>query len=326
MFTINKSELEKIIDFPAALEKIKKSFIAFSAKKVLAPPPFFFDLPDENGEICVKTALAEDLPTYTMKIVSVFKSNEKIAMPTLTGTMVIFDSKTGRLLAVLNEDGWLTNLRTACAGALADSYFRQSSAQSLGIIGAGTQAEWQAKLILRQNGGYQTVFVFDINRQKSKQYTDKMKLLFPEVLFVVSPSVERLVEAADTVLTVTPATEPLIFPEMAKEGMTIIGIGADMPQKCEISPDLYARADKIFVDSLDSNLLLGGVSRSINQKKITPENISGEIGEVLAGKREGRANDREIVIVNLVGLGSQDTFIGNLVYQKMVNVVQLAER
>ena len=261
-----------------------------------------------------------------MKIVSVFKSNEKIAMPTLTGTMVIFDSKTGRLLAVLNEDGWLTNLRTACAGALVDRSFRQNSARNLGVIGAGNQAEWQTRLVLGQNKGYQTVYAFDINQKKIQQYIDRMRSLFPTVSFVISASIGQLVEAADTIFTVTPAIEPLILPEMVKKGVTIIGIGADMPQKCEISPDLYAKADKIFVDSLESNLLLGGVSRSINQKKITPENISGEIGEVLAGKREGRANDREIVIVNLVGLGSQDTFIGNLVYQKMVNVVQLAER
>ena len=316
MFIVNKSELEKIIDFPSALEEIKKSFIAFSEKKVLAPPPFFFYLPEENGEICLKTALIEGLPTYTVKIVSVFKSNEKIGLPTLTGTMIVFNSKTGKLLAVLNEDGWLTNLRTACAGALVDRSFRQNSARNLGVIGAGNQAEWQTRLVLGQNKGYQTVYAFDINQKKIQQYIDRMRSLFPTVSFVISASIGQLVEAADTIFTVTPAIEPLILPEMVKKGVTIIGIGADMPQKCEISPDLYAKADKIFVDSLESNLLLGGISRSIDQKKISSENINSEIGDVFAGKKEGRANDKEIIIVNLVGIGSQDTFIGNLVYQK----------
>jgi len=318
MFIVNKSELEKIIDFPSAIAEIEKCFVAFSGGKVINPPPFQFNFPNNNGEICIKTALVEGLPTYTIKLVSVFKSNEKLGLSTLTGTMNVFDSRTGKLLAVLNEDGWLTNLRTACAGAIADKYFSLRLTQVLGIIGAGVQARFQAKAILGQNKNYKKVYIFDIIQEKVEKYLEEMQKTFPQVSFSSCESVEELAKLSETILTATPATVPFLKPEMIKDGATIIGVGADMPEKCEFAPDLYVRADKIFVDSRESNLLLGGISRSIKEKKLTIDDITGEIGEVIVGKKQGRQNEQEVIVINLVGIGVQDTFIGNFAFQKFL--------
>ncbi|MDD5750205.1 MAG: ornithine cyclodeaminase family protein [Candidatus Pacebacteria bacterium] len=319
MLKINKKQLREIIDPSTAMAEIEKSFVAFSTGKVILPLPLVFDLPKNNGEICIKTALVEGLPTYTVKIVSVFKSNENVGLPTLTAVMNIFDSATGKLLAVLNEEGWLTALRTACAGVLVDRYFRKKLVSNIGVAGLGVQAKFLIKMILEQNKGYKKVCAWDIRQEKILAFINEMQKQFPEVIFSSCPNIDELTEESDTILTATPAKEPFLILNGRRPGLTIIAIGADMPDKCEISPQSYAKADKIFVDSIESNLVLGGIAKSLKQGKIFEKNIAGEIGEVFCGAKQGRINDNEFIIVSLVGVGVQDSFIGNLAYKSFLD-------
>ncbi|OGH68469.1 MAG: hypothetical protein A3J66_01695 [Candidatus Magasanikbacteria bacterium RIFCSPHIGHO2_02_FULL_47_14] len=317
MRIINKEELKKSLSFTEAVGEIEKAFSAVSQGKVAMPPPLVFELPECRGEICIKTAFAPELPTYTIKQVSVFSKNAYSGLPTLTGTMNVFDSTTGMLLAVIDEGGWLTNLRTACAGAVADKYFRTSRASALGIIGAGAQAEFQLRVILSLNKNYTRVYIWNRTPEKAKQLIKKLRQDFQDIIFETSETISHIVAASDTVITVTPSTEPLITADLIQNGKTFIGVGADMPEKCEIEPAAYKKADKIFVDDIQSNVVLGSIARGLKENTLTLEDITGEIGEVIGGKKQGRTDDRESIVVTLVGIGAQDTYIGNYAYNEL---------
>lgn len=316
MQIITQAQLKKTITNVAAIAAIEQAYTDYSAGKILMPDPFVFDLPNDNGEICIKTAVSPEIQTYSIKLVSVFKSNQTKGLPTLNGTINVFDASTGQCLAIIDEQGWLTNLRTACAGAIADKYFKLRDARTLGIIGAGAQALNQCQLILDQNQQYKKVIIWNRSIDRAQTMQQELTKLFTEVDFQVIAKLENLTSVADTILTATPATEPILHAELINKPVTIIGIGADMPNKCEIAPELYKKADKVYVDSLQSNRLLGGIARGLKQKIITDNDITGEIGQVISQEVPGRKSNNELIIVKSVGIGAQDTYIGNLAYQK----------
>lgn len=317
MIIISQKQLEAKITIPLAIKCIKEAFIASSSGKVLMPNPLVFELPKNKGEICIKTAVTENLPTYTIKQVSVMNKNLEKNIATLNGTMNIYDRTTGALLAVINDEGWLTNLRTACAGAIAEEAFRKKNCSVLGIIGAGTQANWQTKIILENTTNYKKVIIWNRTKKRALLLQDKLSKVYQKIEFTVAPKVEDLVSESDTIVCVTASQSPIIKNSMVKGGKTIISIGSDMPNKNEIDPLLFSQADKIFVDNIKSNQLLGNIKKALESKRISLKNISGEIGNVLSQKKKGRKNDSELILVSAVGLGSQDTYIGNLAYSQI---------
>lgn len=319
MRLVSQAEIENNINFSEALKVIEASFVAASEKKVILPPPLVFALGETKGEICIKTAYDGNLPTYTIKQVSVFQDNPKKGLPSLTGTMNVYSSATGELLAVLNENGWLTNVRTACAGTIANKYFSQSNATTLGVVGASTQAFFQLKILLSQSKNYQTVFLWNRTKDKLDEFITKITKIYPNINFIICNTVADVVKKSDTIITCTSSRLPLLMAEMVEGGKTIIGIGADMPEKYEIEGAVFQKADRIFVDNKDSNFVLGDIANAVSSKNITKEKITGEIGEVISGKKKGRDDDDQLIIVKLVGIGAQDTYIGNYVYQSIVN-------
>lgn len=319
MIIISQKQLKEKISLLLAIRSIKKAFIASVFGNVIMPPPLVFELPRKLGEICIKTSFNESLSTYTIKHVSVMSENINKNMPTLNATMNIYNSITGRLLAVINEEGWLTNLRTACAGSIAEKIFRKNNYNTLGIVGAGVQASWQIKLILHNKNNYKKILIWNRTSKKAIILKNKLSKIYPKIIFETTCYLKDLVLVSDTIICVTSSQAPIIKNNMVTRGKTIISIGSDMPNKCEIDPLIYARADKIFVDSIESNRLLGNIKHAIDSSNIKLKNISGEIGSILNSKIHGRDNDKELILVSLVGIGLQDTYIGNLAYKTFLN-------
>jgi len=314
MILISQKQLKEKISIPLAIRSIKKAFIASSYGKVIMPDPLVFELPKNEGEICIKTALVKNLSTYTIKQVSVINKNTKRNIPTLNATMNVYSRLTGELLAVIDEKGWLTNLRTACAGAIAEKMFRKKNYNVLGIIGAGTQASWQIKVILSIPNKYKKIIIWNRTYKKAVLLKNELSKMYPKIKFEVFFLVKDLVLQSDTIISVTASQNPIVKNTMINNGKTIISIGSDMPNKCEIDPQIYSISNKIFVDNIKSNKLLGNIKRAIDSGCIQLKNISGEIGDLLLTNKKGRENDNQLILVSLVGLGSQDTYMGDLVY------------
>lgn len=320
MIIISQKKLKEKISIPIAVESIKKAFIASSFGGVIMPGPLVFELPKNKGEICIKTAVVKNLSTYTIKQVSVMNNNTKRNLPTLNATMNVYSRDTGKLLAVINEEGWLTNLRTACAGAIIEKMFRKNNYGVLGIIGAGNQASWQIKVILFNQNKYKKIIIWNRTSKRAIVLKNKLKKVYPKINFEVVSCVNDLIKESDTIICVTASQVPILkSPMVNKKGKTIISIGSDMPNKCEVDPLVYMMADKIFVDNIKSNILLGNIKHAIDSGCIQLKNITGEVGNLLYDNKKGRENDNQLILVSLVGIGSQDTYIGDLAYNTFLN-------
>ncbi|MEQ9607141.1 MAG: ornithine cyclodeaminase family protein, partial [Kiloniellaceae bacterium] len=116
---------------------VADAFEALATKPVVMPPILHLEIAEANGEIDVKTAYVPGLDRLAMKMSPGFFDNPKIGLPSLNGLMVVFSSKTGLVEAILLDNGYLTDLRTAAAGGVAADTLARQDATKIGIVGAG---------------------------------------------------------------------------------------------------------------------------------------------------------------------------------------------
>ena len=149
MLILNKNDIIQHVDLNKNLIPIiEEAFISLSKGLVMMPPIMRIDIEKFHGESDVKAAYIDGLDSFAIKIASGFFDNPKLGLPSSNGLMVLLDSETGVIKSVLLDEGYLTDTRTAIAGAIASKYLSNQDANTVGIIGAGIQARLQLKAIL----------------------------------------------------------------------------------------------------------------------------------------------------------------------------------
>ena len=230
--------------------------------------------------------------------------------------VLVFDAHTGAPAAFLLDNGYITDLRTAAAGAVAAKHLARRDVQTVAVIGSGGQARYQAELVhlvrkfteLRlwgRNADKAEAAVSDLKRQK-----------LDSVRFEVAASVQEAVQGADVVITVTASREPLVRAAWLKAGALVIAVGSDGPDKQELDVDVLARADRIVADSLPQCLRLGEIHHGVESGAITKEKVAAELGEITSGRKPGRTRDDEIIVCDLTGVGVQDVAAASLVFER----------
>jgi ornithine cyclodeaminase/alanine dehydrogenase-like protein (mu-crystallin family) len=141
---VTEAELREAVTLDLALvDVIERAFVALSEGGVVMPPVLSMDLPQSNGEVDVKTAVIPGVESFAIKVSPGFFDNPKIGLPSLNGLMILFSATTGLVEAVFLDNGYLTDLRTAAAGAVAARHLAPTNVETAGVIGAGVQARLQ---------------------------------------------------------------------------------------------------------------------------------------------------------------------------------------
>jgi alanine dehydrogenase len=227
-------------------------------------------------------------------------------------TIFLLDPKTGAPLAIM-DGTWVTNMRTGAGGAVAAKYLARKDSHVVAMVGAGVQARTQL-IALNEVLDIDEVRVSDAVKGKAKNYAEEMgKQLRIEIEPMID--VEKTIEGADIVVTVTPARGPIVKDEWISDGMHINAIGADAPGKQELDPEILKRA-KIVVDDMKQALHSGEVNVPLSEGIIARGDIYAELGEIITGEKPGRASRHEITIFDSTGLAIQDIATDWKVYQK----------
>jgi ectoine utilization protein EutC len=309
---LTEAELRQCVRLDLELiDAIANAFTALASGRVIMPPILHMALPAVNGEVDVKTAWVPDLPSLALKVSPGFFDNPKRNLPSLSGLMMLLSAETGRLEALHLDNGWLTDLRTAAAGAVAARHLARADARIAGVLGAGTQARFQieALTLVRPT---ERVLVWARDAAKAEAYADEMAdRLGLDVLTVASP--ERLVLEADVVVTATPARSPLVVADWLHPGLHVTAVGADAPDKNELHPAVLARTDLLVCDSRAQCSRQGELHHALSG---APGLEVTELGEITAGRKPGRQRAEEITVADLTGTGVQDTAIALLAYRK----------
>lgn len=297
----------------AAIECVEQAFHALATKAVVMPPIMRLDIIENNGEIDVKTAYIPGVDSLAIKISPGFFGNPALGLPSVNGLMVLFSTRTGMVEALLLDNGYLTDIRTAAAGAVAAKYLARADSRSAAIIGAGRQAQLQLEaLTLVRDIESATLWARDPDKAEATAASLGKRLNIP---VTACTEVANATAAADIIVTTTPSTQPILLAEHVHAGQHITAMGSDAEQKNEIDPGIIADKAKYFCDRLAQVQALGELHHAIDQKLVDAGDSFPEIGQVIAQQAAGRADTDAITLCDLTGTGIQDTAIATLAYR-----------
>ena len=315
MIILTEAELRKIIGLDLdAVTCVEQAFAALATKAVAMPPILRLDIPEHRGEVDVKTAYIPGIESFAIKISPGFFDNPKIGLPSTNGMMVLLSSRTGLVQALLLDNGYLTDIRTAAAGAVAAKYLSRENASMAAVFGAGMQARLQLEaLTLARPIREARIWARDAAKAESAAAELTARLGLP-VTAISDP--RRAISGADIVVTTTPSEAPIVQAGWLEPGQHLTAMGSDAEHKNEIDPAVIADAGLYVADSLMQTRRLGELHHAIGAGLVAPDAVFAELGQIVAGRVQGRTSDGQITFADLTGTGIQDTAIANLAFAR----------
>jgi ornithine cyclodeaminase len=304
------AEIKKALAAIDPIPLIEEGFAAYSRGEVVVPPVGELVFADPPGDVHIKYGYIKGDDFYVIKIASGFTNNPKLGLPSGDGLMLVFSQKTGVLEAILLDEGYLTNLRTAVAGAVVAKYLAPSRVTAVGVVGAGVQGRMQLDW-LRRVRKFDEAVVWGIDEEELGVYRRDMES--PGLKIRTTLRAEEVAAAANLIVTCTPATSPVLKAEWIRPGTHITAVGSDTAAKQELEAAILARADRVVVDSLSQSELRGEVFKAVSAGAIERDRLV-ELGRVIADEKLRRASDDETTVADLTGVAVQDIQISKAVW------------
>jgi ornithine cyclodeaminase len=269
------------------------------------------EIPSARGEFHVKTAHIEGVPHIAVKIASGFYDNPSKGLPSGSGLIALFDAATGLPAALLLDNGFLTDIRTGAAGAVAADCLARRSIATVGVIGSGQQARHQVRC-LRVVRSFSRIVAWSPTRERLDAYCAEMTGDGYDV--TAAADAEEVCGVADVLITTTPAREPVVRAGWLREGAHVNAVGSDSPGKRELDTACLDIADLVVVDRWGQCAAFGELKHALDAAVLSRHDVQ-ELGEIAAGKRPGRTSDSQITIADLTGVGFQDTAIASAAFK-----------
>ena len=309
MKTITRQEIERILPTLDLLPAIESGFVAYSEGRAVVPP--VGELLLDKGEVHIKYGYIKGEDYYVIKIASGFYGNAALGLPSGNGAMLLYSQETGEPACVLFDEGYLTDVRTAVAGAIAAKYMAPKNIDRIGIAGTGVQARLQLRHLAAVTD-CKRVVVWGRGDEQTARYRDEMSAEGYEVM--TTTNANDLLAECNLIVTTTPATEPLLKAAAVRQGTHITAVGSDTPHKQELDADILQRADVVVADSIRQCLLRGEIYQSIKSGRLAQDDIV-ELGDVIAGHVDGRTSEEQITVADLTGVAVQDIKIAEAVFE-----------
>jgi ornithine cyclodeaminase len=287
---------------------MREAFRADGEGRTHVPAVINLEVPAARGEFHVKTAFIEGVPHVAVKIASGFYDNPTKGLPSGSGLMAVFDASTGMPAAMLFDNGFLTDIRTGAAGAVAAEVLAPPTIAIVGVLGSGLQARHQVHC-LRVVRSFSRLVAWSRDRAHLQAYCDEMRLAGFDA--AVAPSAEAVCREADVLITATPSRAPLVQAEWLRPGQHVTAVGSDSPGKQELAAECLDRADLVVVDRFAQCAAFGELRHALDAGLLTRHDVHAELGQIVAGRKPGRTRADQITIVDLTGVGFQDTAIAS---------------
>jgi ornithine cyclodeaminase len=304
----SRAQIESVIRPVDVVGAMEKAFAAYSRGEAVIPPVGHIDFAEPPGEGHIKYGYLRGGETFTVKIATGFYENSKRGLPSGDGVILVFSSQTGQLLTILQDQGYLTDMRTAAAGAVAAKYLARD-VRCIGIVGAGVQAHLQLEYLATVTQCRRAMIWARSSERAAAFAVDGFEVR-------VASDMRQLLAECNLVVTTTPSREPLILAEQVKPGTHITAVGADGAGKQEIDPALFAKARLCVVDSRSQCSKFGDTSLALERGFIRAENLV-ELGEIIQNPGKYRGEKDDITIADLTGVAVQDIAIAELALEKL---------
>ncbi len=305
---IGLDEIKRLIDVHTLIQNIETGFVRYSEGQTEVPPVGFLHFDSPPGDVHIKYGYIHGDDYYVLKVASAFTDNKESGQPVNNGMVLVFSSQTGAIAYILLDEGWLTDIRTAAAGAVAAKYLSSPKVDTIGIVGTGTQARLQLEL-LRDIIDCKRCVIWGRNSNNARKMVDDLHKnpLIKDwgITISVVDTLESLAQQSRLIVTTTPSKTPLLLAEHIQPGTHITAMGSDDHGKQELHSSLLAKADVVVADSKSQCIDHGECYTAIQHQKIQSDDII-ELGDVISRTAAGRTEEQQITIADLTGVAVQD--------------------
>lgn len=318
MISLNRKEIEALIDFDCAAAAIEAAYRAISDGRVNLPPVGYIAFSafqgsgpanTPSGDCHIKYGHIAGDPNFVVKVATGFAGNDALGIPSGNGIVLVLSAQTGAVKAVLHDEMVMTDIRTGLGGAIASRQLAREGAKNILIVGTGVQARRQIEAHIALMGPELLFSLWGRSAEKAKAVIASLSSVAPILL---ADDLAAACRSADIIITTTAAAEPIIKRSWITPGTHITAVGADAPGKQELESALVVSADVLCCDLKSQCLDHGDYANSFSRGGID-ENLVVEIGDVLSGRALGRTTKMQVTICDLTGLAVQDIAMANSV-------------
>lgn len=311
---LSHSEVEALLPMNECIRVMEQAFVALARNEFHQPLRTIVKPSEVKGVMALMpTFRSGDTPLFGLKAICVFPDNAAIGKDAHQGGVLLFDGRTGELLAVVNASA-ITAIRTAAVSGLATRLLANPDASELAIIGSGVQARshLEAMACVRP---IRRARVASLRLEKAQAFVRELQDAYDFPIEAVS-SAQEAVRDANLIVTATIAREPVLKREWIRAGTHINAVGTYSPKAREIDGATMAAAT-LFVDRRESAVNeAGDYILALAEGAIPAGHIRAELGEVAIGSHPGRTSAEEITIFKSLGLAIEDLAAAAYVYQK----------
>jgi len=311
MRTIALAEIREALQGVDLVPGMESAFVAYSTGKAVVPPVGELLLPDAQADVHIKYGYIVGEPYYVIKVASGFYGNPERGLPSSNGLMLVFSRTTGELVAILLDEGYLTDLRTGAAGAVAAKHLAPKTVRRIGIVGSGTQARYQLRM-LKPVVTCRAVLAWGRHPERLERYREEMTA--EGFAVTTTTDVREVMATCDLIVTCTASRAQLLLRDQLRPGIHITAVGADTPGKQELDPLILRRAEVVVADSLSQCVERGEIAHAVRSRCVRPDDVV-ELGAVIAGKAPGRLSEEDITVADLTGVAVQDIEIARTVLE-----------
>ena len=312
---LNLDEIQRLLDVPQLIQEIETGFVLYSEGKVNVPPVGFLHFEDPPGDVHIKYGFVSGGDYYVLKMASGFYDNPELGLPVADGVILVFSQKTGDLKLILLDKCWLTDMRTAAAGAVAAKHLAAQTIHHIGIVGTGVQARMQLEM-LRTVVDCKSCFIWGRDPAKVQQMIEDLRasesIQAWGLDIQAAETMDDLVSQCNLIVTTTSAESPVILADQVKKGTHITAMGSDESDKQELEAALLAKADLVVADSVSQCSQYGECLHAIRGGLIEEGSIL-ELGQVIKSPAMGRTSEDQITVADLTGVAIQDIQIAKMV-------------
>jgi ornithine cyclodeaminase len=308
MRIFSRAEINRTLSLRELIPLMKDALIAQSNRECDTPMPMHIHLPDLGAELHLKSSYRLGGNHFVVKIAGNHPLNAGRNLPVASGMMLLLSAESGEPVALLCDGGDLTDARTAAAAAMTAHELGRKD-QSIGILGNGVQARWQARshvevLPLRE------IWIWGRNKAHAENCRTEIGATLPGVDVRLANSPKEVAQHTRFIVTTTSAREPLLLLSDIETGTLISAVGSDSPGKQELDPAILKKASLILVDSKAQCERLGEVQH-------TPD-VCGQVVDIGEFCQTDTRYEREgIVVADFTGLGIEDLFAAEHCLQKL---------
>lgn len=314
---LSGEDVQRLLNMDQAIRLMEDAFSELAGGTALMPQRIAVTDKEQNGWFAFMPAQLKQAGALGIKAVTVYKDNpSRYGLPATLATIILLDNVTGQAISVMDAS-YLTAVRTGAVSGLATRLLAREDSKVAGVLGTGVQARTQLWAMASVCNLERATCFSTSSVDSQKEYAQEMMDLLDIPVEVLASS-RQVVESSDVLALATTAATPILDWDWVRPGTHINGIGAHTPDVRELDTNTAIRS-KIVCDYTQASLAeAGDLKIPISEGALRPEDIYGELGELVTGAKKGRESDQEVTFFKSVGLSIQDISTAQYVYEQAV--------